>query len=158
MLDDTQVQTLAEMVRSYLDDPEVALRPDELEREIRLNTWRYGVCGPVDVEATVMALDVVQRELRRRLADQPNPGTFYAWYDEQAGQLRCSLTSASPGRLPFSGTYRVTGDAAEVVALAAADLDPGHVPSDDLTEITRSINDDEAIPLPAFPVWAVVVR
>jgi hypothetical protein len=52
-------------------------------------------------------------------------GTFYARYDEQAGQLRCSLTSASPDRLPFRAPYRSTFDAAEVVALAAADPSPG---------------------------------
>ncbi|GIG03004.1 hypothetical protein Cci01nite_80970 [Catellatospora citrea] len=52
------------------------------------------------------ALRFVEQELRRRLADQPNTGTFYAWYDEQAGQLRCSLTSAAPSRLPFGGALR----------------------------------------------------
>jgi hypothetical protein len=146
------------MVRAYLDDPEVALRPDAPELEVRLNTWGYGPDGgPVDVEATVQALEFVRRGLGRRLSDQPRRGTFYAWYDGQAGQLRCSLTSASPDRLPFGGTYRVTSDAAEIVALAAADPSPGLVTFDDVIR-SDSSTDDGAVQQAPFPIWAVVVR
>jgi len=112
---------LAALVRSYLDDDEVALLPGEPEREYRLNTWCYGVPeGSVDVPAVVAALHIVHRELRKRWAGRNFSGTFYAWYDEQAGQLRCSLTSAPPAFLPFEAPYRSTFDAAEVVALAVA--------------------------------------
>ncbi|MEV0454060.1 hypothetical protein [Catellatospora methionotrophica] len=150
--------SLAEMVRSYLDDPEVALRPADPTREARLNTWGYGLDGrPVDVEATVAALDAVRRGLADRLADQPHPGTFYAWYDDQTGQLRCSLSSAAPDGLPFGEPYRVTGDAAEIVAAAAADPQPGWVAFDELTEVTGPTGDGE-VPHPPFPVWAVAVR
>lgn len=158
MDDDTRAETPADMVRSYLDDPEVALRPEDPVQESRLNTWGYSLGGgPVDVEAIVTALDFVRRGLRRRLADQPHPGTFYAWYDEQAGQLRCSLTSAAPSRLPFDGTYRVTADAAEIVSRAAADPHPGRVTFDDLTPVDSSTDDGAGDRAP-FPVWAVVVR
>jgi hypothetical protein len=117
---------LAALVRSYLDDDEVALLPDEPDRESRLNTWCYSIPdGPVDVAGVVDALHIVHVELKKRWSERPASGTFYAWYDEQAGQLRCSLTSAAPDRLPFRGRYRSTFDAAEVVALAAADPSPG---------------------------------
>jgi hypothetical protein len=65
-------------------------------------------------------------------------GTVYAWYDEQAGQLRCALTSAPPDRLPFRARYYVTTNAAEVVRLAAADPRPGLVVSDQLAAVEDS--------------------
>ncbi|MEU5938976.1 hypothetical protein ABZ807_07255 [Micromonospora sp. NPDC047548] len=43
---------LATLVRSYLDDDEVMLLPDDPDREHRVNTWRYGAPdGPIDVAA-----------------------------------------------------------------------------------------------------------
>ncbi|WP_406042343.1 hypothetical protein OG799_01625 [Micromonospora sp. NBC_00898] len=145
---------LAALVRSYLDDGEVALLPDEPDREPRLNTWCYGVPeGQMDVTAVVAALHLVRLELQKRWSGQDASGTFYAWYDEQAGQLRCSLTSASPDRLPFGAPYRSTSDAAEVVALAAADPSPGLVPWEELeTESAAASSGDQELPSP-FPVW-----
>lgn len=95
---------LATLVRSYLDDDEVMLLPDDPDREHRLNTWGYSIPdGRLDVAAVVAALQFVHRELRQRATGS---ATFYAWYDEQAGQLRCSLTSAPADRLPFRAPYR----------------------------------------------------
>jgi hypothetical protein len=81
------------MVRSYLDDDEVALIPHDRDAEARANTWCYAVpAGPVDVAEIVTALDFVRDELRRRLAEHaevvrlaaadPHPGVV-AW-DEVA--------------------------------------------------------------------------
>jgi hypothetical protein len=146
---------LVGLVRSYLDDDEVALLPDEPSHEPRLNTWCYGVPGgSIDVAAVVAALQLVHRELRKRWAGQDVSGTFYAWYDQQAGQLCCSLTSAPPHRLPFGEPYRSTFDAAEVVALVAADPNPGHVLWEELATVeapAASSGDQE--PPPPFPVW-----
>jgi hypothetical protein len=105
-------EDLADMVWSYLDDEEVALRPNDSVGEHRANTWGYRVpVEPVNVAAVVAALDFVRDQLGRRLAGDAGPGTFYAWYDEQAGQLRCSLSSSQPDRLPFGAAYRLTSDA-----------------------------------------------
>ncbi|MER6594600.1 hypothetical protein ABT214_22665 [Micromonospora purpureochromogenes] len=104
--------------------------------------------------AVVAALHLVHFELKKRWSGQDGSGTFYAWYDEQAGQLRCSLTSASPDRLPFGAPYRSTFDAAEVVALAAADPSPGLVPWEELetVESAAASSVDQELPSP-FPVW-----
>lgn len=93
---------LAELVLSYLDDHEVELRPDDTVREARVNTWAYGLpVGGFDVSAVAAALELVARRLSERLNGRR--GTFYCWYDEQAGQLRCSLTSRLADQLPFGG-------------------------------------------------------
>jgi hypothetical protein len=146
----------ATLVRSYLDDDEVMLLPDDLDREHRLNTWGYSVPGgPVDAAAVVAALQFVHGELKRRLAGS---ATFYGWYDKQAGQLRCSLTSAPVDRLPFGAPYRATTDAAEVVALVAAEPNPGLVPWDALAPVepdaASATGQDE---LPPFPVWVAPI-
>nr|MDT0656402.1 hypothetical protein [Micromonospora sp. DSM 115978] len=154
-------ESLAAMVLSYLDDDEVALLPDDPVTEVRLNTWSYSVgAGTVNVPAVVAALDVVAAALRQRLATRSS-GTFYAWYDEQAGALRCSLSSFPPVRLPFRAPYLVTSDAVAVVHLAAADAEPGVVPCSDLVDVT-----DDAVgasmpqeqPPPPFPVWCAALQ
>jgi hypothetical protein len=148
---------LAAMVLSYLDDPEVTLVPDDPGREHLLNTWRYGVpAGGVVVDAVVTALVAVGDELRRRFASGVGPAVFYAWYDEQAGQLRCSLTSRPTTALPFGSRYRLTDDPRAVVTLASANPSPGLVP---WTELTDAFGDEsEEAPRESFPVWAVAVR
>jgi hypothetical protein len=152
------------MVRSYLDDDEVTLIPHDPKAEVRMNTWCYGIpAQPIDVTEVVAALNFVVDELRHRLASRAGPGTFYAWYDEQAGQFRCALTSSTPDRLPFGGSHYITTDAAEVVRLAATDPHPGlvlweelaPVAVEDLPEITTSRDEQPSAP---FPVWAAVVR
>ncbi|SIN28401.1 hypothetical protein [Micromonospora cremea] len=149
---------LATLVRSYLDDDEVRLLPDDPDGEHRLNTWGYSILdGGADVVAVVAALEFVSCELRQRTAGS---GTFYAWYDEQAGQLRCSLTSAPADRLPFRAPYRASTDAAEVVALVAADSTPGLVTWNELGTVERtaaSLATEEELP-PPFPVWVAPLR
>ncbi|TVU64864.1 hypothetical protein FQP90_07380 [Paenarthrobacter nitroguajacolicus] len=108
------IETLAAQIASYLDDPDIMLLPDHPEKEVRANTWAYSVAplprsSAVDLAA---ALDEVVNGLRNRFKAAPHSGTFYAWYDEPAGQLRCSLTSQS--RLPFGGRIRTTNDSALV--------------------------------------------
>jgi hypothetical protein len=164
MAGDHGAESLADMVRSYLDDDEVALMPHDSDAEFRANRWCYGIpAEPVDVADAVAALHFVADGLRHRLAGHAGPGTFYAWYDEQAGQLRCSLTSSPPDRLPFRASYYITADAADVVRLSAADPHPGTVPWEELAsvpvedspEIATSRDEQQCAP---FPVWAAVVR
>lgn len=150
---------LAALVRTYLDDDEVGLLPDEPDREARLNTWSYEVPeGPVDLASVVEALHVVHLELDRRWSRRSGSGTFYAWYDEQSGHLRCSLSSAPADRLPFGGRYRSTPDAAEVVALAAADSSPGFVPWATPRDVDPRTDDAvDQDPRQPFPVWVAPV-
>lgn len=159
----TAAESLADLVRSYLDDADVALRPDDPVGEARLNTCCYSLAtAHVDVAAVLTALIDVTTELRRRLSGWPGTATFYAWYDEQAGQLRCSLASEAPDRLPFGAPYRAGAGAEvaeEVLRRAGRDPHPGIVPLDELTPATFDDDADlgsEAATAP-FPVWAVSV-
>ena len=127
---------LAAMVLSYLDDPEVRLRPDDPMAEVRGNTWHYGVpAGTFNKSAVAAVLEHVIRQLSTR--QNGYPGTFYCWYDEQAGQLRCSLTSRPADRLPFGSRYRPTTEVTEILHLAASDPRPGAVRAE-LIDIARS--------------------
>lgn len=145
---------LALMVLSYLDDPEIELRADDPEAERRRNTWHYSLPVDFDVTAVAAALEHVVRQLSKRL--RARPGVFYCWYDEQAGQLRCSLTSAPAGDLPFGGRHRSMSDVTDVLRLAASDARPGTILWDELTEVHGSAGSSRRAPDP-FPVWTSVL-
>lgn len=115
---------LADRIRSYLEDDEVALNPSDPESEVGTNTCAYSVAGSSTSAAAdvVLALRDVAENLRLRLEGSEVRGKFYAWYDEQAGQLRCSLTSRES--LPFGAKVHATSDLAEVVGMALADASP----------------------------------
>ena len=119
--------TLADHVRSYLEDDDVELRPDDPDSEARTNTWAYTVDGsnPEQTAAVVAALRDVADGLRLRLQNSTVRGKFYAWYDEQAGQWRCSLTSLE--FLPFGATLRPTSDPEQIVHAALSDPSPGFI-------------------------------
>lgn len=112
--------TLADDIRSYLDDEEVALNPNDPKTEVATNTWAYSVAGsdPELASEVVAALRETAEGLRVRLETSETRGKFYAWYDEQAGQLRCSLTSLES--LPFGATLREVYDPREIVNAALA--------------------------------------
>lgn len=139
---------LAAVVSTYLADPEVGLRPEDPAAELRANTWHYEAPAGFDVEVVAAMLRHVAEGLSSRFPGRS--GTFYCWYDEQAGRLCCSLTSEPIGELPFGGRYRTTIDATEVLRLAAGDPHPGIVLWEELTD-----GSDESrccAPQP-FPVW-----
>lgn len=146
--------TLATWIREYLDDEEVSLRPGDLEAEARLNTWRFGVSADVasSHEALVDAMTSVVAGLRARWVGSAVSGRFYAWYDAQAGNLCCSLTSQEA--LPFRGRIRVTDDLDEVIAAVLADPLPGFVPCADVVDVA---DEDETVHDPEVPVWVAAV-
>lgn len=78
---------------------------------------------PEQTTAVVAALHEVAGGLRLRLQNSAVRGRFYVWYDEQAGQLRCSLTSLE--ELPFGATLRPTSDPGPIVHAALMDPSPG---------------------------------
>lgn len=146
--------TLDAYIRSYLEDEEVGLWPADPARENHLNTWSYGIPEvPVDVPAVIAALGDVQQELRQRFGGDESGGTFYAWYDQLAGQLRCSLTSLAPGELPFRGGYRATYEAGEIVELVAADTTRGVVALSELEEDAGSELPPRKDAEPPLLVW-----
>jgi hypothetical protein len=88
--------------------------------------------------------------LRRRVAGLDGPATFYAWYDGQAGQLRCSLASAGPDDLPFGGRYFPTTDAMSAIGQLLADTSPDVIPWTDLNQAAGEVPKPPPDP---FPAW-----
>ncbi|MEV4508694.1 hypothetical protein AB0K00_07010 [Dactylosporangium sp. NPDC049525] len=150
-------ESLAALVRSFLDEP-LRLDAGDPVTERHTNTVGFGIRDePVDPLAVAAALEEVGRQLRVRFGDAPGPVTFYAWYDEQAGQLRCTMRSVAPAALSFGAPHLVVERAEPVVALVAADEHPGVVPWEDLTETSpRVAADPDPQPAP-FPVFAVTI-
>jgi hypothetical protein len=76
---------LADMVSSYLDDPEIELRADDPKAEHRLNTWHYSAPAGFDPAAVAAALDHVVRQLSQRRrpgpaeSSRPDPDPFPVW-------------------------------------------------------------------------------
>ncbi|WP_084962757.1 hypothetical protein [Thermoactinospora rubra] len=147
---------LAQLVLSFADE-ELILNREDVNAEARGNLVAFGV-GPesFDARSVERALGVVGERLVMRFVDVAGPVTFYAWYDEQAGQLRCSVASVEPGDLPFEGRFRTVDDPAPVLALMAADAQPGVVPWADLREVSagEAAGPDEQVER-SFPVFAV---
>ncbi|MBG0827647.1 hypothetical protein HS041_07710 [Planomonospora sp. ID67723] len=117
-------EALARLVRSFADE-ELSLNRENPNAEARSNLVVFDF-DPEDFDALLVgqALDAVGDQLNERFADVPGPVTFYAWYDEQAGQLRCSVASAEPDDLPFGGQPWPVNTPAPVLALMAAMRSP----------------------------------
>ena len=144
---------LDEHIRSYLVDDDIALSPDDPAGEVRRNTWTYSV-GDRSLtthDGLVAALHDVAQGLRSRYAASEQRGRFYAWYDAQAGQLRCSLTSQP--RLPFGGNVRTTSDAGEVVALLLEDPTPGFISFDDMRDADAGASATDGAGVSEVVVW-----
>lgn len=122
----------------------------------------------LDVAEVGRALQDVVHRLSQRLAGEAGPLTFYAWYDEQAGHLRCSLARVPTTDLPFGGPYRPVDEPEQVLARMAADQHPGFIPWSDLQEVPLtsegSTTGDPAADAPGpgtdywFPVYAASVH
>ena len=126
--------------------------PDDRTVEVKENTWsvRRDVSDPATTHAVVAAL----REVSEAWLDSARPHvptTFYAWYDEMAGQLRLSLTSSTADDLPFGrDPARRSPIHRGRVACGSA---PGTILWEDLEPADEEIafNEPEASPL---AVWA----
>ncbi|MEZ7126374.1 hypothetical protein ACBR40_13690 [Nonomuraea sp. AD125B] len=149
---------LAQFVLSFADE-ELILDRGNVNAEARANMVAFGfVPQGFDVRPAERALVTLGERLRARFVDVVGPVTFYAWYDEQAGQLRCSIVAAEPDDLPFGGRYRAVDDPAPVLALMAADVQPGVVLWADLREVPAEdvAGPDEQVEY-SFPVFVVKV-
>jgi hypothetical protein len=147
---------LAQRVLSFADE-ELILNRGNVNAEARGNLAAFDVDPEgFDVQPVERALVVVGERLGARFTDVARPVTFYAWYDEQAGQLRCSVASVEPDDLPFGGWFRPVDSPMPVLALMAADAQPGVVPWADLSEVSaeEAASLDEQVEY-SFPVFAV---
>jgi hypothetical protein len=147
-------ETFVALLRSYLDEP-LHLGPDNPGPDESGNTVWFSVPStPIDQQAVETALIDVGRQLRARFRDARPPATFYAWYDQQAGQLRFALGSVSSDALPFGGRHHVVHEPGPVVALLVADEHPGVVLWDELSPADPELGAAEP---PPFPVFAVPI-
>lgn len=133
-------------------DDEPVLSPSDPGAEVRFNTrW----VSRSDAEAP--PADAVERRLvevaETWLGKCSDAATFYAWYDEQAGQLRFSLSSARPEDLPFGATVRLLTDPSSIVATFLADPHPGVIFLEELADV--SDEDEKELSAYELPVWAV---
>ncbi|MFF4775509.1 hypothetical protein [Microtetraspora fusca] len=152
---------LPALVRSYLDE-DLLVNPDQGRAETEANTLWIGLPdGGFDAGAVRAALIHVGAGLRERFGSREGPPafplTFYAWHDEQAGQLRMSMRSAPPDGLPFGARHRPVCEPDEVLASALADTSPGSVRWEELRpdDASPETGDDA---WPPFPVYVVAIR
>jgi hypothetical protein len=90
-----------------------------------------------------------------RAAPRPVRGCSRPCYDQQAGRLRCSLASAGPDGLPFGGRFCPVAEPGPVLAVMAADKNPGMVVWEDLADVSEGPGDTEVEY--SFPVFATQV-
>lgn len=133
----------------------ISLAPDDQTVEFGNTHWLDATIeerSTLSVDQVVSAFLETASALRHRVqATDANTATFYVWHDEQAGQLRCSVSSQPTSRLPFRGNYYPTNDLGGVVAGFLDNGSPGFLPWDEL----RPAGEDppSADTRPAFPVW-----
>ena len=113
----------------------------------------------LSVAEVVAAFEETAESLRQRIVedDHRGPATFYVWHDGLAGQLRCSVSSATQEELPFSCEYRVTPDLHSIVAEFLQDRAPGAIVWGSLEPVGPTTS---ASPEPAstVAVWAYDLR
>jgi len=150
-------ENLAKLVLSFVEEEFVVDRAD-IVRETRSNMMCFGFDpAALDPKVVESALLAVGEQLRRRLTSISWPVTFYAWYDEQAGQLRCSVASVAPDALPFGGHYFAVEGPGPVLELMAADATPGLVAWEDLEDHPEESGDPGDEAGYSFPVFVMRV-
>lgn len=146
-----------EFIERIAHEP-VTLAPGDRAAESADNTHWLGASAEERASVTVdEVVAAFARTARAVLERGTGPATFYVWHDEQAGQLRCSVTSRTPTTLPFGGTYYPTDDLTGIVTDFLTDHSPGFIPWTDLTETDEGPADEDPAPpepqYPPFPVW-----
>lgn len=140
---------------------EVAIRPDDINAEANENLWSFSLSSEQAAAVSVADVETFAKGVAdtRRVwlsAHEADPMVLYWWHDELAGQLRCSLVSASHGRLPFRCpvvSVRTFGE------IASEWLGSPYLQGIPLSELPPLVP-GESVPEPlhlALPVWAVRV-
>jgi hypothetical protein len=100
---------------------------------------------PVSVEQLAAFLAEAFREYSKLAARAQLRGFFYAWVDDQAGQLRCSFHEAeTAGALPFRCTIVATDDPTTIAAAALSSPYAYGIPFHELKPIDESVTDESA--------------
>jgi len=99
----------------------LVLSPHDKDAETANTNWfgappheRMGLSADEVVAAFEETADLLRDQVAAGAHD--GTATFYVWHDGDAGQLRCSISSAGRDTLPFSGAYRPTTDLYAIVA------------------------------------------
>ncbi|MET7425519.1 hypothetical protein [Dactylosporangium sp. NPDC005555] len=134
----------------------VTLTPGDVKAEFSNTHWLSAGAeelSTLSVGQVVAAFQRTARTLQQRLgaAGPARTATFYVWHDDQAGQLRCSVSSRSRDNLPFGGRYRRTDELGAIVAGFLSDATPGLVAWEDLGPADAVDAPDSSCP--PFPVW-----
>ena len=128
-------ETLQTWLRDVAAD-EICVDPTRPNAEAQANLWTFGPAAGASLSdwREFVGEVVLAREHRLRVRGMSEREMrLYCWHDQQAGQLRLSLISASPGRLPFGSP------------VAAAELD----------DVLRSWLGLVQTPLVPVQVWSV---
>src|SRR6266511_4099238 len=148
-------RVLLKSIQEIADEP-VSLVPEDQGAESANTHWLGAMAeerSALSVDQVVSAFLETARALQHRVraAGFDGTATFYVWHDEQAGQLRCSVSSRTPTDLPFRGNYQPTDDLSAIVAGFLSDDTPGIVPWEDLEPADDIDPEDDYYP--PFPVW-----
>jgi hypothetical protein len=142
-------------IQEIADEP-VMLAPHDQSAEFVNTRWLAAAAAErcsLSADRVVAAFLQTARALQQRIraTGAAVTATFYVWHDEQAGQLRCSVSSRPPAALPFGGAYQLTDDLGAIVSGFLDDLTPGAIAWADL-EPADSADPADATCAP-FPVW-----
>jgi hypothetical protein len=155
----------------YLDeliDPSVTrliLYPGDTQVEIDVNTWHL-YAGDDDTLADVEKIEAKVRELAATWTTRfvgkscrTNYALFYCWYDEQAGQLRISLSSVQNPQQHFGAVVARVDSPRPIIQRMLNDRAPGIVAAEELATCCQEASvctlDDTEEPRYILPVWAV---
>ena len=139
----------------------VVLSPQDRSAEDVNTSWfgappheRMGM-SPDEV---VAAFEEAAEALREKVAasGHPGPATFYVWHDGQAGQLRCSVSSAPHDDLPFGIDYQVTDDLHGIVEEFLLDRAPGAIAWGSLEPVPYQ--EAPEVTADSIAVWACDLR
>jgi hypothetical protein len=139
----------------------IVVRLDDIDAEAHGNMWSFSFSpeqtAAIRVAEVVEFIQAIAAARGRWLAAHPSgPMLMYCWHDEQAGQLRLSLVSASHGRLPFGCEVAPVEDLGAVVRSFLGSPYLAGIPWSELPPLAADEVANEPPPF-VLPVWIVPV-
>jgi len=136
------------------------LYPNDTGVEIDVNTWWLSA-GPED---TIEDLDRIESKVRElatawtthfvKVRCRSNHALFYCWYDEQAGQLRVSLSSISNPQQHFGATVAHVDSPRPIIQQMLNNAHSGFIPMDELVPCDEDDEDGNDEKPYILLVWA----